>query len=47
MTAIVVLTMESDPAFAREALQAGALGFVLKEAADGRAAGGDPADCGR
>jgi len=33
-TAIVVLTMESDPAFAREALRAGALGYVLKEAAD-------------
>ena len=34
MTAIVVLTMQNDPAFARQALQAGALGFVLKEAAD-------------
>src|SRR3954451_22921247 len=33
-TAIVVLTMQDDPAFARKALQAGALGFVLKEAAD-------------
>ena len=33
-TAIVVLTMQDDPAFARRALQAGALGFVLKEAAD-------------
>jgi two-component system response regulator NreC len=33
-TAIVVLTMQNDPAFARQALQAGALGFVLKEAAD-------------
>jgi two-component system response regulator NreC len=33
-TAIVVLTMESEPAFAREALRAGALGYVLKEAAD-------------
>jgi two-component system, NarL family, response regulator NreC len=31
---IVVLTMQEDPAFAREALQAGALGYVLKEAAD-------------
>jgi two-component system response regulator NreC len=47
-TAIVVLTMQDDPAFAREALQAGALGFVLKEAADEElleairlAAGGD------
>jgi two-component system response regulator NreC len=33
-TAIVVLTMEDEPAFARAALRAGALGFVLKEAAD-------------
>jgi two-component system response regulator NreC len=33
-TAIVVLTMQNDPSFARQALQAGALGFVLKEAAD-------------
>ncbi len=33
-TAIVVLTMQDDPGFARKALQAGALGFVLKEAAD-------------
>jgi two-component system response regulator NreC len=34
MTAIVVLTMQNDPAFARRALQSGAAGFVLKEAAD-------------
>ena len=34
MTAIVVLTMQNDPAFARQALQSGAAGFVLKEAAD-------------
>jgi two-component system, NarL family, response regulator NreC len=34
VTAVVVLTMQDDPAFARQALQAGALGFVLKEAAD-------------
>jgi len=34
MTAIVVLTMQNDPAFARQALQSGASGFVLKEAAD-------------
>jgi two-component system response regulator NreC len=34
MTAIVVLTMQNDPSFARQALQTGALGFVLKEAAD-------------
>jgi two-component system, NarL family, response regulator NreC len=33
-TAIVVLTMEDEPRFAREALRVGALGFVLKEAAD-------------
>ena len=33
-TAIVVLTMQEDPGFAREALRAGARGYVLKEAAD-------------
>ena len=33
-TAIVVLTMQDNPAYAREALQKGAMGFVLKEAAD-------------
>jgi two-component system, NarL family, response regulator NreC len=33
-TAVVVLTMQNDPAFAREALRSGALGYVLKEAAD-------------
>ena len=33
-TAVVVLTMQSDPSFAREALRGGALGYVLKEAAD-------------
>lgn len=33
-TQIVVLTMQDDPAFAREALRAGALGFVLKRAAE-------------
>jgi len=32
-TQIVVLTMQNEPAFAREALGAGALGYVLKEAA--------------
>ena len=32
-TAIVVLTMQEDPAFAREALRAGASGYVLKQAA--------------
>jgi two-component system response regulator NreC len=34
-TAVVVLTMQEDPAFARYALRAGASGYVLKEAADG------------
>jgi two-component system response regulator NreC len=33
-TRIVVLTMQADPAFAREALRAGATGYVLKEAAN-------------
>ncbi|MHB1538327.1 MAG: response regulator [Solirubrobacteraceae bacterium] len=33
-TEIVVLTMQQEPAFAREALSGGALGYVLKEAAD-------------
>jgi two-component system, NarL family, response regulator NreC len=33
-TQIVVLTMQREPAFAREAIGAGALGYVLKEAAD-------------
>ena len=33
-TSIVVLTMEDEPRFARETLRVGALGFVLKEAAD-------------
>jgi two-component system response regulator NreC len=33
-TAVVVLTMEDEPRFAREALRVGALGFVLKESAD-------------
>jgi len=33
-TAIVMLTMEDEPRFARAAMRAGALGFVLKEAAD-------------
>lgn len=34
-TRIVVLTMQRDPAFARQALSAGAVGYVLKDAADG------------
>jgi two-component system response regulator NreC len=33
-TKIVVLTMQQEPAFARQALQQGVLGYVLKEAAD-------------
>ena len=33
-TKVVVLTMQDDPQFARQALRAGALGYVLKEAAD-------------
>ena len=33
-TQIVVLTMQDEPAYARAALGAGALGYVLKEAAD-------------
>jgi two-component system response regulator NreC len=33
-TRIVILTMQEDPGFARRALQAGAAGYVLKEAAD-------------
>ncbi|HTX46489.1 MAG TPA: response regulator transcription factor [Solirubrobacteraceae bacterium] len=33
-TQIVVLTMQDDPAFARQALSDGVLGYVLKEAAD-------------
>jgi two-component system, NarL family, response regulator NreC len=33
-TRTVVLTMQEDPRFAREALRAGAAGYVLKEAAD-------------
>jgi two-component system, NarL family, response regulator NreC len=33
-TQIVVLTMQNEPAYARQALGQGALGYVLKEAAD-------------
>jgi two-component system, NarL family, response regulator NreC len=47
-TQIVVLTMQDEPAYARQALSAGALGYVLKEAAEAelveairRAAAGD------
>jgi two-component system response regulator NreC len=34
MTRIVILTMQEDPQFARQALGAGAAAYVLKEAAD-------------
>ena len=34
-TAIVVLTMQSEPAFARQALRAGAMGYVVKHSAAG------------
>jgi two-component system, NarL family, response regulator NreC len=47
-TQIVVLTMQNEPAYARQALSTGALGYVLKDAADAelveavrRAAAGD------
>jgi two-component system, NarL family, response regulator NreC len=47
-TQVVVLTMQNEPAYARQALGAGALGYVLKEAAESelveavrRAADGD------
>jgi two-component system response regulator NreC len=47
-TQIVVLTMQNEPAYARQALSEGVLGYVLKEAADAelveavrRAAAGD------
>jgi two-component system response regulator NreC len=33
-TGIVVLTMQSEPAYAREAMQSGVLGYVLKEAVE-------------
>ncbi len=33
-TEIVVLTMEASPLFAQQALEAGAVGFVLKDRAD-------------
>jgi two-component system response regulator NreC len=32
---VVILTMQNDPAFVREAMRAGASGYVVKEAADG------------
>jgi len=33
-TQIVVLTMDDDPAFAQQAIEAGAIGYVLKDSAD-------------
>lgn len=33
-TRVLILTMHEDPAYARDALKAGALGFVVKRAAD-------------
>jgi two-component system response regulator NreC len=33
-TRVVILTMQSEPVFAREAMQAGVCGYILKEAAD-------------
>jgi two-component system response regulator NreC len=33
-TGIVVLTMENEPSYARQAIQSGVLGYVLKEAVD-------------
>ncbi len=46
-TAVVVLTMQSEPAFAREALQAGARGYVLKESRRRRARPGGARGGGR
>ncbi len=33
-TAIIVLAMEDDPAYAQQAIEAGAIGYVLKDIAD-------------
>jgi two-component system response regulator NreC len=33
-TAVVILTMQDDPSFARRALEVGALGYVLKDCAN-------------
>ena len=41
-TAIVVLTMQSDPRAARDLLRAGAAGYVLKQAAERKLDRGDP-----
>jgi len=38
-SAVVILTMEADPAFARTALSAGARGYVLKDAAEAELVG--------
>ena len=38
-TRVVVLTMQNDPAFVREAMRAGAVGYVVKEAADSELVG--------
>ena len=46
-TQIVVLTMQNEPAYAREALSAGALGYVLKEAAETELRGGRSQGCRR
>ena len=45
-TRVVVLTMQEDPVFARAALRAGALGYVLKEAADDELRRGGPSGRG-
>ena len=39
---ILVLSMQDDPQYVREAFAAGASGYVLKEAADVEVVGGDP-----
>ena len=33
-TAVVIITMQDDPSFARQALEVGALGYVLKDSAN-------------
>jgi two-component system response regulator NreC len=38
-TAVVILTMQEDPSFATEALRAGAVGYVLKDAANAELVG--------
>ena len=39
---VLVLSMQDDPRYVREAFAAGASGYVLKEAADTEVVGGDP-----